>query len=282
MPIRVRSAAVASAIALVLLLPLATPVAASAPDNDNLANATIIAGMPFEAYPDLSEATTEPGEQFPCSGYNEGYVTVWYSYTPSVDGAISVGLGRDEGTAYGTVYGPDDPTGIVPAATGGGRCFDSSQGPIDGALRMAVTGDSTYLFQIYVSTWYGGSEPVHLVMEAGPPPLSVVGVVATAGTVQHASGVAWVSITVTCNNPANFWIYATLRERLTRTKLANAFADNGGQCGPQPSVITLGFADDDVAFAPGSAQLSGHIDAADGWTFASLDASATVKLRHQR
>jgi hypothetical protein len=46
--------------------------------------------------------------------------------------------------------------------------------------------------------------------------------------------------------------------------------------------MELGFADDNAAFVPGSAQLSAYVPAGDGWTSVSLNPSVTVKLRYQR
>jgi hypothetical protein len=246
--------------------------------NDNLADAIVVGGLPFEDWRDLSAATAQDGEAFGCNYYNEGWQTVWYSYTPPADANISLDLDRSDGTAYGAVYDSGDSTGISPAATAGPSCFNSSSGP----LRLGVSGGQTYLIQVMVSGWYYGSWPVHLLIEQGPAPLEIGAVVNPIGAVKHVGGVAYVSLSVTCTNPADFWIYAHLRQRLTRTALADAVADGGGTCGPQATTITLAFADDDLAFAPGAAQLSGYIQASDGWTSASLEGSATVKLRNQR
>jgi len=403
-----RSSAIATAIALLLVLPMAAPAAAAAPDNDNLANATVISTLPFDANPDMTEATLEPGEAIGCEtfgmdqsvwyawtvpdagqlnvqidgsyggqtaavygpfnapptdvttlgsplwcvfnpgadnalhepvGAGETYVfqlttisywnvsphlgiseslpppndnkanakligslpfaddvdltlatfesgedrcgngsdrTVWYRYSPSADGTLEVDLSRDQGEVSGALY---DANGqLVITSAGAPGCF-SSNGL---GTRFSLKGGVTYYLQVGDTSWGNGSEPVHVSILPGPPPLSVTVVVNPNATVIRASGVARVTFTVTCNHPADFWIYARLRQRLTRTVVADASSDNGGQCGPTPTTMTLGFADQNHPFAPGSGGVSANIPVSDGWTFVQLNKSVTVKLKYGR
>src|SRR5207244_7210645 len=136
--------------------------------------------------------------------------------------------------------------------------------------RFAVTGGTIYYLQVGDQSGSFGTEPVHVAINPGPPPLKETVGIGPNATVTRAGGVATVSFTVTCNNSASFWIYATLRERLTRTVLASADSNNGGQCGPSPTVLRLSFADPNHAFAPGSAEVSAYIPASDGWSFVQL------------
>ena len=67
-----------------------TPAGIAAPPaNDNFANATVITitSTPFSDTSDLTEATIEPGEPTPNPYYQER--SVWYSFTPTSDAAVS-------------------------------------------------------------------------------------------------------------------------------------------------------------------------------------------------
>jgi hypothetical protein len=70
-----------------LLVATAAPASASAPSNDDISNATVIAGLPFHDTVDLSEATfdssTDPSS---CLGQPQ---TVWYSFTPANDERVA-------------------------------------------------------------------------------------------------------------------------------------------------------------------------------------------------
>ncbi len=71
---------------------------ASAPANDNFANATLITTIPFSDGPfSTTEATSEPGEPSPCGSIGR---TVWYSFTPSQSGTI---VADTTGSDYDTV-----------------------------------------------------------------------------------------------------------------------------------------------------------------------------------
>jgi hypothetical protein len=242
------------------------------PANDDKANAAVISGLPFAADADLTLATLEAGEDKCGFGFDR---TVWYRYAPPANGTLEIGLSRDQGQVLGALYAGNE---LAISTAGAPGCFSSFGLP----TRFVVSGGTMYFLQVGDHSGEFGSEPVHVAINPGPPPLQASVVVDPNVTVSRAGGVAYVSFTVTCNNPADFWIYATLRERLTRTVVANAFADGGGQCGPLPKVIQLGFTDDDAAFAPGSAQLTAHIDAWDGWSGSRQDVSKTLKLRYQR
>lgn len=81
-PLRALVVLVGAACAAVLL---AGPATAAAPSNDNFAQSIAIGGLPFTDTQDLTEATTEPFEQFPCYW---GSQSSWYSYTPSANQVV--------------------------------------------------------------------------------------------------------------------------------------------------------------------------------------------------
>jgi hypothetical protein len=242
------------------------------PSNDTKANAAVIGSLPFAADVDLTLATVEAGEDKCGSGFDR---SVWYRYNPTADGTLEIGLSRDQGQVLGGLYIGSDLTITTAGAPG---CFSSYGLP----TRFVVQGATTYYLQIGDRSWESGSEPVHVSINPGPPLLVESVAINPNVPVSRAGGVATVSFTVTCNNPAGFWVYATLRQRLTRTVVASAFADNGGRCGPTPTVIQLGFADPNHPFVGGSAQVSASIPASDGWSSVQLNPSATLKLKYQR
>jgi len=78
------------------------------PANDNFADATVIAAIPFSDGPhSTANATTEPGEPVPCGSIG---ATVWYSFTANENAVITADtFGSDYDTALavytGTPYG---------------------------------------------------------------------------------------------------------------------------------------------------------------------------------
>ncbi len=77
---------------------LSGPQPASAvPANDNFANATVIASVPYTITQQNGGATTEPGEPLPCG--NKG-ATSWWRFTPTVDMQVTADT---VGSAYDTV-----------------------------------------------------------------------------------------------------------------------------------------------------------------------------------
>ena len=66
-----------------------TPAWATAPGNDNFSAATVLtASLPIDASVSNAEATKEPGE--PAHGGDAGGASVWFSWTPSVSGAVVI------------------------------------------------------------------------------------------------------------------------------------------------------------------------------------------------
>src|SRR5713226_4419115 len=62
-----------------------------APSNDNFGNATVIAAVPFSDSVDITDATMEAGERAPfCSSGSSSQRTVWYTFTPTATGLVSI------------------------------------------------------------------------------------------------------------------------------------------------------------------------------------------------
>jgi len=68
---------------LVGLLALPSSALAAAPQNDEVAGATLVSALPFSDTVDTSEATAAPGD-LDCSGLEDTH-TVWYAISPTTD-----------------------------------------------------------------------------------------------------------------------------------------------------------------------------------------------------
>jgi PKD repeat protein len=114
----------------------AAPAHATPPDNDGFAAATTIAGLPFSAAVDLTEATTEPSEPFGCASIQGD---VWYRLTAPGAEPIRVTLTTSDSQLWAAAY----------RDTGGGIGGLQSVNPCIYANQPAVIsvagGDTVYL-----------------------------------------------------------------------------------------------------------------------------------------
>jgi hypothetical protein len=88
----------------ILLIAGATHAAAAQaapPDNDGFAAATEVAGVPFSADIDLTEATTEPGEPFPCASVRGN---VWYRLASQVAQSLRLTLISADSQVWAAAY----------------------------------------------------------------------------------------------------------------------------------------------------------------------------------
>jgi hypothetical protein len=127
------------------------------PDNDDIANAVIIPGLPYTDARSTIGATTESGEAEPC-----GFIgsTVWYKTAAAGTGLVdanTIGSGYDTVLA---VYSGADPSSLVLEG-----CNDDAAG-LQSDVTFLATAGQTYWFQV------GGFSA-----ESGPLQLSVAGVV---------------------------------------------------------------------------------------------------------
>ena len=84
---------VSLAAALVLLPGLTQSAQAAAPVNDDVADATVIDVLPTTITQDTSEATTAAGDEVAlaaCSRTGSVSHTVWFTYTPTEDGSLTI------------------------------------------------------------------------------------------------------------------------------------------------------------------------------------------------
>jgi hypothetical protein len=121
---------------------------ASAPLNDDFANAEAIPSIPFTAGPFSTDgATVQGGEPSPCGGIGK---TVWYDFTPSVN----MNLQADTfGSDYDTVLAVY--TGATLNTLTSIACNDDAPDAFQSQLEFSATGGVTYHFQ--AGGFLGGS-----------------------------------------------------------------------------------------------------------------------------
>jgi hypothetical protein len=126
--------------------------------NDNFANATQIASLPYNNNADNSSATSEAGEPYPSCGYGYEPISVWYSYTPSTNTSL---------TAKASYYNYPP---ILAIYTGSlGNLTQITCGNYNTQLTFQAQADVTYYFQLSsFYPWYQGTFPCSL--EVTPPP----------------------------------------------------------------------------------------------------------------
>jgi len=142
----------AAAAALLLSAPMASR--AVPPANDAFADAIAVAGLPFFASVDITDATLEPGEPQFCTSSSR---TVWWRFTPSASGVV-----RFQATIDGSIG-----TGIS-VYTGASLASLSLVGcaSFPGSLGLAVEANTTYYVQ--AGAFFGAT--LALSIEAVPPP----------------------------------------------------------------------------------------------------------------
>ena len=110
-----------------------------APSNDNFGNATVIAALPFSDSVDITVATMEAGERAPsCSFDSSSQKTVWYAFTPTAIGQISISINAP----FSTVVAVD--SGTSPGGLAEVIC--SSQ--FGGISTFTAQAGTTYYFQV--------------------------------------------------------------------------------------------------------------------------------------
>ena len=127
------------------------------PPNDDFANATLIAGLPFDDTVDATAATVEPGEPHDSACIGDPSATAWYVFTPSASGSLSANVGQFFSSV--AVY-----TGSSLAGLTAVDCRNFSQ-----LTTFHVDAGVTYHFQVVPLDPLGnGVLPFHLAVTPAP------------------------------------------------------------------------------------------------------------------
>lgn len=188
---------------------IATPVLAAPPGNDTYAGRISIAGLPFSAAVDTTEATTDADDL----DWNETCgapgtdASIWYEFTATTDVDVLVdSTGSDYSVGIAAVIG-------TPGAFETIAC-----GP--NVIAFGATAGETYSIVVFDSQEDGSGNGGALVLEISeaPPPPTVDVTVDPVGRFDPKSGSVTVSGTVTCSGEAvdSAFIEVQLEQRVGR------------------------------------------------------------------
>jgi hypothetical protein len=263
--------ALGTGIALVGALGQAPVAAAAAPSNDTIAQAVVVTGPGFTATADTSEATyvsTEPA----C-----GVATVWYSYTPSVDGRVLIDtVGSDYDTMLGVFTG--SPTNLTWVT-----CHDDDVVNSNEQIVLDVSAGTTYYIQAGTccegtdgQVGPGGALAFH-VSEA--PPAMQVGVAIQRRGVVTRFGEARLRGSLVCRPEARWAeISVQIRQRQGR-RIVTAGAYATVACTSARRAWTLKLANEVRSFQHKAALVRVSATACDAFTCDDATRQRPVRLR---
>ncbi len=236
---RVRIIRAAVLVSIVAGLMAVTPIAsAQPPTNDDFATPTeVVEPLPYQDSIVTTEATgapTDPG-CFSEPG-DPGNPTVWYSYTPSTDVFVQA-----------DTFGSNYDTTLSAYVDEGGElaqidCNDDTFS-LQSAVVLDIAAGETIFFMVGT---FGGfpfeeGQVGELVFNVGPPPppVEIELAVDPVGRVTPRDGVATVTGTVTCSEPALVEMFGQLRQRSGRF-FVDGFGFDGFECdGETPFSLTI-------------------------------------------
>ena len=192
----------------------AGPAQAAAPANDTFGGSIAIGSVPFTTTADTSGATTDADDanaNATC-GAPATDASVWYSTTPTADGALVVDVSKSSYTA-----------GVL-VVTGTPGAFEIvACGP--GAVGFPTTAGTTYHLLVIDDQSDGGGNGGSLAMTvdiAPPPPTIDVTVDPTAGF-NSRTGAATVHGTINCSGVVDFaFLDVELHQRVGRGEVVGS------------------------------------------------------------
>jgi hypothetical protein len=244
--------------------------AQAVPANDDFSAATVISAIPYTNSISTIEATSGDGD--PLGFCDAAGPTVWYQFTPTADMRLNANtFGSDYDTVLLIVTGTPGDFNVI-------NCNDDVGGR-QSSITFQATAGTTYYFMVgsFVESNQGGNLVFNL--DEGPPPLELALTVSTRGTVNARTGVATITGTVSCNQPALVDVFADVQQRVGRTIL-NGFFDTGVSCDGLTN-WQVNVSASNGLFVAGQVTVSAAADAEDPVTgdFVTDRATATVRLR---
>jgi hypothetical protein len=213
---RLVSSAVATTAVAATLLAGVAPAWAVAPPNDDFDNATVVAEpLPFTDSVSTVDATTAADDP-DCFGNSH---TVWYTYTPSVDGFVNANtFGSDYDTTL-SVY-----TGTRGALTQV-ACDDDTGDSVQSSVTWEIVAGTSYHLMAGSFDGSPGGTLSLTVQESGPPPPAptVDVTVAPRGTFDSKTGVATLHGTFTCTNADFVDIFGEVTQSVGRVATIRGF-----------------------------------------------------------
>jgi hypothetical protein len=254
---------------LVLTVPalvlLAAAPAIAQPANDDFDSATVVSGLPFTDQVNTTDATTAADDP-DCFGQGP---TVWYSFTPTTDLRVEANtFGSDYDTTLSVYTG-------APGALTQIACNDDAVGSLQSRVRFDATAGETYYFMVGSFASGPGGNLVFNV-DVAPPPLELGLTIDPVGSILPSKGVATISGTVTCSEPAFVEVQGRMQQRVGRL-LITGFFFTFVECTPPATAWSATVEGENGLFVAGRAQVDAFAFAPEEGAFA--EASATVRLR---
>ncbi len=257
---------------LLLLVFAAMPAAfAAAPANDDLADATVIASLPFNDAQNTAEATAEANEP-DCVG---NLSSVWYSFTPVTDIELEA---KTFGSDYDTTLSAWVQEGSELVNVG---CVDDSLGTLQSRLRITASAGVTYL--IRVGTFFE-SPAGNLVFSLdvapplSPPPVLELTIDPNGGVTRN--GIARIRGTLTCSELlTDTFVDVFVRQTASRPIVEGFGSAYIEECSG-PTAWEASVYPYPGQFAPGTVTATGHSFACDAdEQCAEVEVTQSVLLR---
>jgi hypothetical protein len=248
-----------------MMVGTASMAQAAAPSNDDIANATVVTGVPFTDATNNEEATGEPDAACGLAA------TVWYQFTPTESAFLGFSTAGSDFEAAVAVYSgtPGNLTYV------GCNYSQVAANVIAGESYYVAVGTCCFNDPGQVGP---GGNIVFNIQELPPPVSSITVTVDRRATVTNF-GVVTMSGTVTCDQPAYAYIQPTVTQRFQR-QLAQGTGYASTPCGPTATMWTAQVTSQTATiFGPGNATVSGYASASDNYTSVYTDLRGELQLR---
>ncbi|MGB8984479.1 MAG: M4 family metallopeptidase, partial [Anaerolineales bacterium] len=201
------------------------PIPPPPPDNDNFANAIAISSMPYADEQNTISATTEVSDPIlPCGTEDQGTNSVWYRYTPTADGLLTVNtFGSEYDTILAVWIGSvDNLTNVI--------CQDDSNDSLQSQIKILVTAGETYYIEaagywesgyLYIDADFSIPNSFTSCSEVvGIPETecnALVSIYTNTGGPNWTTNMAWLAI----NTPCDWYGVTCMAGRVTQIHLSN-------------------------------------------------------------
>lgn len=178
--------------------------------NDDIFHAAVVNALPFSVDLDTRFATDEG---FDYCG--PAAASVWYRFTPSENVRLQIDTSASSYWAMPYVFSgsPDMLSAVL--------CGRSQN------VRLDLIAGHTYYIEI--ASWSSGGGNLALRLAVAPPPLAIALSLSTVGSVAPTTGIAVVSGTVSCNQPAYVFGNGMLQQKIGNG-VVNGYVSISGFC----------------------------------------------------
>lgn len=213
---------------------------AAVPTNDDFANATPIAQMPFTDAVNTVDATTQATDPAVCGGAAH---SVWYSYTSDRDGTLTFDtFGSDFDTQLSAYTGTEGSLTML-------ACNDDSSNVLQSQVTIDIATGTTYYFMptgcCRTADGTSGNLVVHADVSALPFTFDVT---FSSGSTDPKTHATTVSGTVVCSESGSVDIAGALQQRGVNGSFSVTVA-----CSQATSTFTATVAPSAGSFMPGNA-----------------------------